>query len=255
VLCSLDAPDARFREEIGLERAEPTGDGAAPTGDGAGAGTEQVAVLEQQVPVDEVTEVPREQLVLAGGVSLGVQASASMLSRDQEAVSVGQPTIDLSVGQMDLEKGQEEQAAPLLDLNISCDMQENDCRALQIQQRIEKQRGVINVLGLADGRMNKEAHEHSGLRTGTRGVVCLAVPLRKSLLCTPQARTKGAHSRKCVVGEETGMVQGDKRNCKDSVKGLLGHSLVDQATNMLLSTVGLPTEKNGGTRCGGKTTG
>ncbi|CAN6246949.1 unnamed protein product [Urochloa humidicola] len=96
----------------------------------------------------------------------------------------------------------------------------------------------ITILGAAQGRLNKE---HTGQKVAVRGVNRYAVPLKRALLCTPLMRPKVSQAKK-HPSESSSAGQNVRRHNKNVHKSVLGISLDEQATTMLVRTVGVLRE-------------
>ncbi|CAN6350866.1 unnamed protein product [Urochloa humidicola] len=100
-----------------------------------------------------------------------------------------------------------------------------------------------DILAPADERLNKQGKEHTSHKSVVRGIARLAIPLKKSLLCTPAHKHKLPLSRKIAGNEETAHSHGDKKGSTSDTS-----SIDDRATALLMKTSGifgnseLPTE-------------
>jgi hypothetical protein len=110
----------------------------------------------------------------------------------------------------------------LLDLNVGCSDLEDEA-GLPLARP---------VLGAADTRLNKDARASSGSRNQFRAMAMFAVPLKKSLLCTPNTRNKATLGKK-VAGPDQ-----EKRVTRQGKHASAVLSLDDRATAVLLQAAG-----------------
>ncbi|CAL5091190.1 unnamed protein product [Urochloa decumbens] len=90
------------------------------------------------------------------------------------------------------------------------------------------------ILSDADGRLNKIANDPTSRRSGSRGLIRLAVPLRKSLLCTPVPKLKPSHNRKNVEVGDAGEGKSSKQ-----ISFTLARSVDEKATILLMKASGI----------------
>ncbi|CAN6276982.1 unnamed protein product [Urochloa humidicola] len=122
------------------------------------------------------------------------------------------------------------------DLNVAVQAAEEIGQSKGMQPTIRK------VLGAADTRLNKEGKEHSGQKTFGKGILRLAVPLKKSLLCNPAHKAKTGQPKK--QAEASSQLMPDRKVGRNSAKGFTNASMEDKATSFLLESCGI-IEKNG----------
>jgi hypothetical protein len=89
------------------------------------------------------------------------------------------------------------------------------------------------VLGEADVRLNKDSRGLMGSRNHSRGILRLAVLLKKSLLCPPPRRGKPSLSKKDGTAGSVS-IAADRRGAKLGQSGTSGLSVEDRATSLLL---------------------
>ncbi|CAL5085642.1 unnamed protein product [Urochloa decumbens] len=85
-------------------------------------------------------------------------------------------------------------------------------------------------LGPAEARLNKQGKDHPGHKTGIKGIARLAVPLKKTLLCTPIHKPKIPQNKKNNSIEDAVQL---KRNSKGPCL-----AIDEQAATLLMKTSG-----------------
>ncbi|CAL4934038.1 unnamed protein product [Urochloa decumbens] len=206
---------------------------------------DQVTVLDMaapSLPRDETQETAGEALItpevylvgdgqlLEPGAILGPNGSRGPAGYDEmigRMIEEGAQADGLH-GQMDGPAAAVTATRPMFDLNVQCNYPAEE---LQVQETSDAVEDMRQVLGQAEGRLNKESGGHKSF---PRGMARYTIPLRKSLLCIPPARAKVQVPKKQVDADT---VKTDKRGFKGKVK--FGLSVDDQATVFLLKTCGI----------------
>jgi hypothetical protein len=122
----------------------------------------------------------------------------------------------------------------LFDLNVSVDQAATQQGPLPTAE---------NILGEADGRLNRELRDHHTQRPVARGMAKFAAPLKKALLCNPPPRSKTASCKKGPIeggpfNQDLQASQADKKRCRIAGRQLPHLSLEEQVSCMLLKATG-----------------
>ncbi|CAL5025649.1 unnamed protein product [Urochloa decumbens] len=91
-----------------------------------------------------------------------------------------------------------------------------------------------DILAPADERLNKQGKELPSHKTGPKGMARLAIPLKKSLLCTPAHKPKTQHYKKSATATEMMAGRRDKQ-----VNKIAAGSIDNRATALLMKTSGI----------------
>ncbi|CAO2175308.1 unnamed protein product [Urochloa humidicola] len=93
-----------------------------------------------------------------------------------------------------------------------------------------------NILGAAEGRLNKEAKEGAAHKPMARTMTRFAVPLRKALLGTPMIRGKASAAKRFVQAEN---VLTERKRASKSAPKNVALSIDEQATALLMRATGV----------------
>ncbi|CAL4930553.1 unnamed protein product [Urochloa decumbens] len=158
----------------------------------------------------------------ATGFDVQVDFAVPVLGRETHI----EPMADL--GRPVIAEGQDQ----LLDLNVAADCCDETRLAVPPCQGRQ-------VLGAADGRLNKDAKEHVVPKPHVKGLARLSVPLKRSLFCPPVAKIKPAHGKKFAGAEATTSSHNGRRSCTGSKGATSVLPVEDRATAMLLEAGGV----------------
>ncbi|CAL4969089.1 unnamed protein product [Urochloa decumbens] len=125
----------------------------------------------------------------------------------------------------------------MFDLNQECEMNietlQPEGEAIHDNQETERAASLNDrdILGPAEGRLNKHSKEQVGHKNGPRGMLRLAVPLKKALLCPPVNKPKTPRAKKPPNADDINSVL---KNHKGTTL-----ALDERATALLMRTSGV----------------
>ncbi|CAO2176019.1 unnamed protein product [Urochloa humidicola] len=187
----------------------------------------------------EANEVIQEGGTQAGGVSKEANQNGMVQNEVQKENVTAAIQVQCSGDHISSLGTTEPFFGDLFDLNQVCDDVDVSLPVLQpsqIEEGIEESWDPRITLGAADGRLNKQRKDLPAHKSGTRGIIKLTVPIKKSLLCNPAPKSK-MHSKKDVTVDQI-------QNAKFT-KGLAGsteRNLEDKATLLLMKASGIQGE-------------
>jgi hypothetical protein len=147
-------------------------------------------------------------------------------------MSVGMVNCPAGVGDKEHERGAFDLLACLQDEGLVEEIQEGELFG-QTQDGASSR----EILEATENRLNKDPLDAHCLKSGSRGMIRFAVPLKKVLLCNPSSRPWASIAKKQAPAE------GSATNKPDKKKGVKAScvlsTLDDQATMLLMMTCGI----------------